>query len=77
MKAPDEAAFTALRDGFRSGIPANWGEAKRSDAGRLIVIMAKLGGADLVGKSDALQAGTFWLLEQRIFTREIASHLSQ
>jgi NitT/TauT family transport system substrate-binding protein len=60
MKAPDEATFKALRDGFRSGIPAHWGEAERSDAARLFVIMAKLGGTDLVGKSSALQPGTFW-----------------
>jgi NitT/TauT family transport system substrate-binding protein len=60
MKASDEAAFKALRDEFRSGIPQHWGEAERSDAARLFVIMAKLGGTDLVGKSQELQPGTFW-----------------
>jgi NitT/TauT family transport system substrate-binding protein len=60
MKAPDDATFIALRDGFREGIPGRWGEAERADAVRLFAIMAKLGGAELVGKSTELQPGTFW-----------------
>jgi NitT/TauT family transport system substrate-binding protein len=60
MKAPDDATFGALRDGFRRGIPARWGEAERDDAARLFDVMAKLGGAELIGKSTELQPGTFW-----------------
>jgi NitT/TauT family transport system substrate-binding protein len=60
MKAPDEATFAALRDGFRSGIPDRWGQSERADAARLFAIMAKLGGEALVGKSRELQPGTFW-----------------
>lgn len=60
MKAPDDATFTALRDGFRAGIPAVWGDAERADAAALFAIMAKLGGQELIGKSDTLQPGTFW-----------------
>jgi NitT/TauT family transport system substrate-binding protein len=60
MRVPDEATFTALREGFRRGIPSHWGEAERADAGKLFAIMAKLGGAELVGKSSELQPGTFW-----------------
>ena len=60
MKAPDDATFTALRDGFRHGIPAHWGEAERADAVKLFGVMAKLGGAELIGKSAELQPGTFW-----------------
>jgi NitT/TauT family transport system substrate-binding protein len=60
MKAPDEATYAALRDGFRAGIPQTWGEAERSDAARLFAIMAKLGGEELVGKATELQPGTFW-----------------
>ena len=60
MKAPDDATFLALRDRFREGIPGRWGEAERADAVRLFAIMAKLGGAELVGKSTELQPGTFW-----------------
>lgn len=60
MRAPDEATFLALRDGFRRGIPASWGDAQRADAARLFEIMAELGGPELVGRSDELQPGTFW-----------------
>jgi NitT/TauT family transport system substrate-binding protein len=60
MKAPDDATFTALRDGFRKGIPTHWGEAERADAVRLFAVMAKLGGEPLIGKSAELQPGTFW-----------------
>jgi NitT/TauT family transport system substrate-binding protein len=60
MKASDDATFTALRDGFRAGIPQVWGDAERTDAAALFAIMAKLGGQELIGKSDTLQPGTFW-----------------
>lgn len=60
MRAPDEATFLALRDGFRRGIPQSWGDAQRADAARLFEIMAELGGPELVGRSDELQPGTFW-----------------
>jgi NitT/TauT family transport system substrate-binding protein len=60
MKAPDDATFAALRAGFRKGIPGRWGEAERADAVRLFAVMAKLGGAELIGKSTELQPGTFW-----------------
>jgi NitT/TauT family transport system substrate-binding protein len=60
MKAPDDATFAALRDGFRRGIPAHWGEAERADAVKLFAVMAKLGGPELIGKSAELQPGTFW-----------------
>jgi NitT/TauT family transport system substrate-binding protein len=60
MKAADDATFIALRDGFRAGIPQVWGDAERKDAAALFAIMAKLGGAELIGKSETLQPGTFW-----------------
>ena len=60
MKAPDDATFAALRDGFRRGVPASWGAAERADAAKLFTVLAKLGGPDLVGKSTELQPGTFW-----------------
>jgi len=60
MRAPDDATFVALRDEFRRGVPLHWGDAERADAGKLFAVLAKLGGADLVGKSSQLQPGTFW-----------------
>jgi NitT/TauT family transport system substrate-binding protein len=60
MTAADDATFTALREGYRRGIPQHWGEAERADAARLFAIIAKLGGKELVGRSDVLQPGTFW-----------------
>ena len=60
MKAADDATFAALRDGYRKGIPRRWGDAERADAATLYAVMAKLGGAELVGKSTELQPGTFW-----------------
>ena len=60
MKAADEATFTALRDGFRAGIPRHWGEQQRRDADRLFAILFKLGGARLVGNTTRVSEGTFW-----------------
>ena len=60
VRAPDEATFRALREGFRRGIPTKWGEAERASAERAFALMAELGGEKLVGNSRELQAGTFW-----------------
>src|SRR5262245_54462111 len=60
MKAPDDATYQALRDGYRTGIPQSWGAPERSDAAKLFSIMATLGGKELVGKATELQPGTFW-----------------
>ncbi len=60
MKAPDEATFLALRDGFRAGIPERWGEQERQDAERLFDILASVGERKLVGDTAELNEGTFW-----------------
>ena len=60
MAAPDEAAFIALRDGYRAGIPGHWGEAERAGAQRLFESLREVGGSQLVGDAVALPAGTFW-----------------
>ncbi|HYI70270.1 MAG TPA: ABC transporter substrate-binding protein [Skermanella sp.] len=59
-KAEDDATLTALRDGYRAGIPSAWGTAERDDAAKVYDILAKLGGRELVGDSPHLAAGTFW-----------------
>lgn len=59
-KAGNDETLTALRNGFRAGIPARWGEAERSDSQAVFDILAKLGGKKLIGESNELQTGTFW-----------------
>lgn len=60
MKAADDQTFAALREGYRVGIPEHWGAPERADAAKLFKVMARLGGAELAGKSRDLQPGTFW-----------------
>jgi NitT/TauT family transport system substrate-binding protein len=60
MKAKDEATFTALRDGFRRGIPQHWGASEQQDAEKLFDILHRLGGKKLLGDTTRLSSGTFW-----------------
>lgn len=60
MKAPDEATFIALRNGYRAGIPRSWGPAERAGAERLFAILRGLGGDRLTGSATRLPEGTFW-----------------
>ena len=57
--ARDPAELKALRDAFRAGIPAHWGEDERREAKALYALFAKIGGRTLVGPSPTLQPGTF------------------
>jgi NitT/TauT family transport system substrate-binding protein len=58
--AADDAELERLRDWYRRGIPRRWGEPERHAATRLFDLLAKIGGADLVGPISAAPAGTFW-----------------
>lgn len=60
MKAEDDAVFTALRDGFRAGIPACFGDKEKQAATDTFRILAEIGGEKLVGKATALDKGVFW-----------------
>lgn len=60
MNAPDDATFAALVRGWRAGIPEAWGDAERAAAGTLFDVLARIGGAALVGPSETLEPGTFW-----------------
>ena len=60
MKAKDDNTFKALKDGYLEGIPRHFGDDEKSSAKQLFKVLAKEGGAKLVGKSKVLQEGTFW-----------------
>lgn len=62
MGADSDAAALRLRDRFREGIPAKWGEPERKDAATLFALLAKLGGPELVGTATSIPEGTFWPL---------------
>ena len=57
--ARNPAELKALREAFRAGIPAHWGDEERREAAALYALFARVGGAALVGSGPALQPGTF------------------
>jgi len=57
--AHSPAELNALRDAFRAGIPAHWGNDERREASALYALFARVGGQTLVGSSPRLQPGTF------------------
>jgi NitT/TauT family transport system substrate-binding protein len=57
--ARNPAELKALRDAFRAGIPAHWGNDERREAAALYALFARVGGQALVGSSPTLQPGTF------------------
>ena len=58
MNAEKDAAFDALKSGFRAGIPTSY-SVNETDAARLLSLMGKLGGEKLVGKATDLPQGVF------------------
>ncbi len=59
MNAKSDAEFAALVDGFRQGIPAA-GRVNEADAAKMLAVMVRLGGAELVGALTELPKGTFY-----------------
>lgn len=59
MNAKSDAEFTALRAGFRAGIPAA-GPVDEAAAAKMLALMATLGGEELVGSLKTLPSGTFY-----------------
>lgn len=62
MNAGDDAEFTALRDGYRAGIPSGK-PIDEAAADRFLRLMAELGGEELVGKATSLPDGLFLHLD--------------
>ena len=60
MKAEDEATFVALREGFRAGIPTGTVAQAEAAARQAFAVLAREGGAPLVGNATELAAGVFW-----------------
>lgn len=59
MKAKDDAAFAALKAGFRAGIPSG-APVNLEAASNFLALMAELGGEKLVGNATTLPDGTFY-----------------
>ena len=60
MKAENDQVFTALREAYRAGIPACFGDKQQQAANTAFKILAETGGKALVGDLSSLPAGTFW-----------------
>ncbi len=56
----DTALFTQLRDDYRAGIVTKYAASDMKPAEESFAVMAKFGGADVVGTSTELSDGTFW-----------------
>ncbi len=59
-KAEDDDTLHALRDAYRAGVPKAFGDSEKDAAAKAFAILAKEGGAELVGDSSSLAPGTFW-----------------
>lgn len=59
-RADDDATLKALQRRFVEGIVPHWGPAEQQQAADLYLVLAKLGGEQLVGKAPELVEGTFW-----------------
>ena len=60
MRAKKDVVFESLKDGYKNGIVKSFGKNEINAATKVFEILAKEGGAKLVGKSKTLQKGTFY-----------------
>ena len=58
MNVNNDAQFEALIAGYRAGIPSD-APVDEEAAGKMLALMARLGGAELTGKADTLPEGVF------------------
>lgn len=61
MQAADEAEFRALRAYYRAGIPGPFDAATLNACGRLYEVLARIGGAELVGAKPGFDPALFAL----------------
>jgi len=59
MNAGNDAQFAALKEGFRAGIPAP-GPIDEEAAARMLELMARLGGEQLMGDTTEMPEGVFF-----------------
>ena len=60
MQVQSDVEFERLRDYFRAGIPAPWGEADLASSQKLYGLLAELGGQEFVGPNPRFDPGLFW-----------------
>ena len=60
-RAEDDKTLTTLRDRYREGIPTRSAAAEKKDAETLYGLLAGIGGEKLVGPSNTLVEGTYWM----------------
>jgi NitT/TauT family transport system substrate-binding protein len=59
-KIDDEKTLKHLRQNYCAGNIEHWGAAEQKAAGKVYLLLHKQGKQALAGKSEQLQAGTFW-----------------
>lgn len=59
-KADDAATQNLLRQRYCDGSVEQWGDKERQAAARIYTLLKAASNSQLTGKSDTLQAGTFW-----------------
>lgn len=59
MNAEDDAEYTALREGWRQGVPAD-APVDEDNAAKVFALMVELGGEELLGQVKELPEGVFY-----------------